>query len=82
MLKQTWHSFNTKFQTQWKDRERSYHVRIILGLFCHSIALILGLNSVKDLRVTTKNVKQIKFEGVWGELESKKGSRDNNSQNI
>ena len=82
MLKQTWHSFNSKFQTQWKDRESSYHVRIILGLFCHSIALILGLNSVKDLRVTTKNVKEIKCEGVWGELESKKGSRDNNSQNI
>ena len=82
MLKQTWNSFNTKFQTQWKDRESSYHVRIILGLFCHSIALILGLNSVKDLRVTTKNVKEIKFEGVWGELESKKGSTDNNSQNI
>ena len=82
MLKQTWHSFNTKFQTQRKDRESSYHVRIILGLFCHSIALILGLNSVKALRVTTKNVKEIKFEGVWGELESKKVSRDNNSQNI
>ena len=43
----------------------------MLGLFCHSIALILGLNSVKDLRVT-KNVKEIKLEGVWGELESKK----------
>ena len=81
MLKQTWHSFNTKFQTQWKDRESSYHVRIIWGHFCHSIALILGLNSVKDLRVT-KNVKEIKSEGVWGELESKKVSRDNNSQNI
>ena len=26
---------------------------------------------MKDLRVT-KNVKEIKFEGVWGELESKK----------
>ena len=81
MLKQTWHSFNTKFQTQWKDQESSYHVTIILGLFCHSIVLILGLNSVKDLRVT-KNVKGIKFERVWGELESKKVSRDNESQNI
>ena len=81
MLKQTWHSFNTTFQTQWKDRESSYHVRIILGLFCHSITLILGLNSVKDLRVT-KNAKKIKLEGVWGELESKKVFRDNNSQNI
>ena len=81
MLKQTWHSFNTKFQTQWKDRESSYHVTIIVVLFCHSNALILALNSVKDLRVT-KNVKEIKFGGVWGELESKKVSRDNDSQNI
>ena len=81
MLKQTWHSFNTKFLTQWKDQESSYHVRISWGHFCHSIALILGLNSVKDLRVT-KNVKEIKFEGVWGDSDSKKVSRDNNSQNI
>ena len=81
MLKQTWHSFNTKFQTQWKDRENSYHVRIILGLFCHSIPLILGVNSVKDLRVT-KTFKEIKFGGVLGELESNKVSRDNNSQKI
>ena len=81
MLKQTWHSFNTKFQTQRKDGESSYKVRIILGLFCHSIALILGFNSVKDFR-DTKNVKEIKFEGVCGELESRKNSRDNNSQNI
>ena len=80
MLKQTWHSFNTKFQTQWKDRESSYDVRIILGLFCHSIALISGLKSVKDLRVT-KNVKEIKFGAVWDDLESKKVSRDKNSQN-
>ena len=81
MLKQTWHSFKTKFQTQWKDRESSYHVWILIGLFCHSIALILGFNSVEDLRVN-KNVKEIKFEGLWGELESKKVSRDNNWQNI
>ena len=81
MLKQTWDSFNTKFQTQREDGESSYQVRIILGLFCHSIALILGLNSVKDFRVT-KNVKEVKFEGVWGELESRKVSRDNKSQNI
>ena len=81
MLKQTWHSFNIKFQTQGKDGEISYQVRIILGFFCHSIALILGLNSVKDFRVV-KNVKEIKFEGVLGELDSRKVSRDNNSQNI
>ena len=29
-----------------------------------------------------KNVKEIKFDGVWGELESKKVSRDNSSQDI
>ena len=36
---------------------------------------------MKGTRVT-KNVKEIKFEGVWNELESKKLSRDNNSQNV
>ena len=36
---------------------------------------------MKGFRVI-KNVKAIKFEVVWGELESKKVSRDNNSQNI
>ena len=71
VLKQTWNSFNTKFQTQWKDRESSYQVRGILGSFCHLIALILGLSRVKGLRVT-KNVIEINFERVWGELESKK----------
>ena len=34
----------------------------ILGLFYHLIALAL----------VTKNVKAIKFEGVWDDLESKK----------
>ena len=29
-----------------------------------------------------KNVKEITFEGVWGELESKKVSGDNNSCEI
>ena len=46
-----------------KDRENSYQVRHILGLFCQLIALILGQNSVKGLKVT-KNVKEIKFEGT------------------
>ena len=36
---------------------------------------------MKGLRVA-KNVKEVKFEWVWEELESKKVSRDNNSQNI
>ena len=37
---------------------------------------------MKDLRVA-KIVKEIKFEGVWGELEAKKNvSGDNHSKNI
>ena len=48
---------------------------------CNLIALIFGWNSVKGLRVT-KVVKDIKFEGVWGELESKNISRDSYLQNI
>ena len=36
---------------------------------------------MKDLRIN-KTVKQIKFEGFWGELEEKNVSRDNHSQNI
>ena len=35
--------------------------------FCNSIALILGQNSVKGLRVT-KIVKEIKFKGVSGRV--------------
>ena len=42
VLKQTWNSFNTKFQSQWKDQERNNQVREILGLSRHLIALILG----------------------------------------
>ena len=51
--------------------ESSYQVNQILGPFCHLIALILAENSLKDLRVT-KTAKPIKFEGVWGELVSKR----------
>ena len=64
VLKQIWNSFNTKFQPQWKDQENSHQIRHILGLFFQLIALILGYNSVKAFRVT-KNVKEIKFKGVW-----------------
>ena len=39
--------------------------------FCYLIALVLGQNSVKGFRVT-ENVEEIKVEGVWNELESKK----------
>ena len=32
-LKQSWDSFNTKIQPQQEDRESSYQVKEILGLF-------------------------------------------------
>ena len=67
--------------TSVKRSESSYQVRQMLTLFYNLVALILGLNSVKGLRVT-KFVKEIKFEGLWGKIEAKKFSRDNHSQNI
>ena len=79
--KQTWNLFNTKFWLKWKDPESNYQARLNLGLFSHLIVLFLHQNCVKGLRVT-KIFKEIKFEGVWNELESKKFFRDNNSQNI
>ena len=39
----------------------------MLALLYNLVALILGWNFVKGLRVA-KIVKQIKFEEVWGEL--------------
>ena len=59
-----------KFWPQWKDRTSSYQVRQILALFCNLITLILGENYVKGLRIT-KIDNDIKFEGVWVELEAK-----------
>ena len=72
VLKQTWNFFNTKVQPQWKDQKSSYQVRQILAIFSNLTAIFLVWNSVKGLRVT-KNVKEIKFEGVWEKLESKAG---------
>ena len=74
-------SFDTKCWNQWKDQKSSYRVKQIVALFCILTALILGENSVKCIRVT-EIAKEIKFEEVCGELESKKVSRDNQSQNI
>ena len=67
---QTWKVFNTKFGPQSKDWKSSYQVRKVLALFCILVTLIVGWNLVKGLRVT-KNVKQIKLEGVCGRLEAK-----------
>ena len=39
-----------------------------LGYFCHLIAVVVGLNCVKGLKVT-KNVKEVKIKYGWGKLE-------------
>ena len=70
VLISSWKSFNFKFQPQWKDLKSSYKVRQSLAPFCHLNSLILGQSSVKGLRFI-KNDKEIKFEGVWREIESK-----------
>ena len=58
VLDQTWKAFNTKFGRQWKDREKTIFI-------CFNFRLGLCQRRV------TKIVKQIKFEGVWGELEAR-----------
>ena len=68
--KKTWKTFNTKFWPKWKHRESSYQVRHILGRFWNLIALILGLNYVKGIRVT-KIFREISFQGVLGKLQEK-----------
>ena len=55
---------------QWKDRKNNYHIQQILTVFLKLITLILGENCAKELGVT-KIIKQIKFEGTWGELEAR-----------
>ena len=46
-----------------------------------SIFFIFLTNVLKQTWVT-KNVRKVKFEGVWCELETKEVSKDNNAQNI
>ena len=43
----------------------------MLAVFLNLVAQVLDLNCMEELRVT-KIVKEIKFEGVWGELEAQK----------
>ena len=54
-----------------KSWEKQLPSKANIRTFLSLTALILGQNSVKDIKVT-KIVKEIKFEGVWGELELKK----------
>ena len=59
--------FNAKFGTQLKDRQSIYQLRQFLAPSCILVALSLGWNSVKGLRVT-KIVKQMNLQKVWDEL--------------
>ena len=71
VLNQTWNAFNTKFLHQWKDRKISYQVKEGFGRFSNLIALTLGEISVKGFGFI-KIIEEIKFEGTWDKLESKK----------
>ena len=51
-MKKSWKTFNIKFGPQWKDRESSFEVKHILRPFCKLVALILGYNCTKELRIT------------------------------
>ena len=73
VLKQTQNSFNTKFQHHWKDKKSSYQEKQVLGLFCHLIALVhIYVTTVWKVLELQKKRKKVKFEGVWGELKSRK----------
>ena len=81
VLDQTRKAFNTKFGSQWKDRERSYQLKWFAALFYVLVARHECQNCVKVLRVK-KIVKQIKFEGVLGLMKEETVSKENHSQNI
>ena len=47
-----------------KRFKNGLQVKEILALFCNVVALSLGWNYVKGLKVI-KIVKEINFEGIW-----------------
>ena len=59
-----------KFGPQWKDQKSRSQVKEMFALFFKLVALILGQNCSKVLRVT-KIVKQPKFQGVWWRVKAK-----------
>ena len=50
VLKQTWNSFNTKFQPHWKDRKSTYQVRQIFGPFLLLICSDFRLKQLESLQ--------------------------------
>ena len=50
--KQNWNFIYTTFWSHLKDPKSSYRVRLILAFFCNLTTLILGLNSLKGIKVT------------------------------
>ena len=70
VIHQTLKAFNTKFGPQWKDRKSRSQVKEMFALFCKLVALILGQNCIKLVRVT-KIVKQLKFQGSWWRVKAK-----------
>ena len=73
VLKQASNIFNTKFQPQSTDQKSSYQVSQVFGLFSNLICLTLGSHDVKEKGPSvSKIVKEIKFEGALGKLQSRK----------
>ena len=70
VIHQTSKAFNTKFGPQWKDRKSRSQVKEMFALSCKLVALILGQNCIKVLRVT-KIVKQAKFQRAWWRVKAK-----------
>ena len=65
VLKQTWNSFNTKFEDQSKSWKNSYQVKQILALFCYLIPPILVYSSVEGLRVNKIVKRNQVWKGLW-----------------
>ena len=80
LLKQTWNSFDTKFQLQGKDLRSNYQVKENFRNFCQLVIMVLGQNNVKGLKFTKCLKKNYDWRGLELEKIKKKVSRENNSQ--
>ena len=80
LLKQTWNSFDTKFQLQGKDLRSNYQVKENFRNFCQLVIIVLGQNNVKGLKFTKCLKKNYDWRGLEREKIKKKVPRENNSQ--
>ena len=70
VLKEAWNICNTKFQPHSTDQKST--VRQLFGMFSNLISLTLGWDDLNGQGTSvTKIVKEIKFEGASGNLQSR-----------